>query len=577
MKRKSPKFRHLFEVIIGLALIFIINLIGASKYARIDLTEDKLHTLSNTTIEFLESVEEVINIEVYLDGELPAYMQKLKNSIQEKIEEFQAYTGNKLKFRFINPNEDEELAEEYKAQLTNSGLYPSYLLSKESGSEEFMEIWPGAKILFSDREQAIQFLPGGNFLVSPGHVANAINQLEYNFIKAFWQLTNRERKTVSFLRGHGELSNAETWSIHYELRQFYNVDTVRIIDSTGTENIHALDRGKSDALIIAKPTKPFTEKEKYVIDQFVMSGGKVFWLVDMIDVNEDSLAMIPMVYTEPVENNVDDMIFKYGARINKNVVSDINSAPILRKNNYKVMNNWFLYPAVTSQTNHELTRNVAPIKIRYGSSVDPVGDNSIKKTVLLETSSSYKVMPARFRVSYDFNDQGYKPIDSLRTDPDLTKPIALLLEGKFASHFTGRITDNFINDPSVNFKDSSNQNQMVVIGDGDIIRNELGMSESGSMMPYGLQFDPIIRDKNNQVVPMYGNGVFFANLMDQLLGNEYLIPLRSRMKVIRLLNREEIASNKSYWKGLNLTIPSILVLIFGLVQFFLRKRRYATK
>lgn len=577
MKRKSPKFKHIFEVLIGLCLIVTINLIGNIKFSRIDLTEDKLHSLSDNTISFLENIDQIINIEIYLDGELPAFIQKLKNSIQEKIEEFQAYTGTKLKYRFVNPNEDEALADDFKSQLRNSGLYPSYILSKEKGSEEFAEIWPGAKILYADREQSIQFLPGGNFLISPGHVTNAVNQLEYNFIKAFWQLTNKDRKNIAFLRGHGELTNADTWSIHYELNQFYSVDTVRIIDSTQKENIHALDKGKYDALIVAKPQMPFTDKEKYVIDQYIMKGGKVIWLVDMVDVPEDSLAYIPMVYTEPVNNNLDDIIFKYGARINKNVLADINSAPILRSDNYKVLNNWFLYPTVTSQSQNELSKNVAPIKIRYGSSVDPVGSNEIKKTVLLETSPSYKVMPPRFRINYDFNSQGYKPIDSLRTDFEPTKPIALLLEGEFESYFKGRIVGNFINDPSIHFSEKSNENQMVVIGDGDLIRNEFGMSESGKMMPYGLQFDPIIRDQNNQVVPVYGNGVWFTNLMDKLLGNEYLIPLRSRMKVIRLLNRDEIISNNSFWKGFNLTIPTILVIIFGLIQYFIRKKKFATK
>jgi ABC-2 type transport system permease protein len=576
MKRKSPKFRHILEVIIALALIIVINIIGNVKFARLDLTEDKLHTLSDNTIDFLENeIDQVINIEIYLDGEFPAFIQKLKNSIKEKIEEFQAYAGKKVKFRFVNPNEDKELAKELKQQLAQLGLYPSFILSKEEGTEEFTEIWAGAKILYGEKQQAIQFLPGGNFLVSPAHVNTAVNQLEYNFVKAFWQLTNQNRDNIAFLRGHGELTNKEAWSIQYELKQFYNVDTVQIIDSTGNENIKSLD--KFQALVIAKPTKPFNEREKYVIDQYVMKGGKVFWLVDNLDVPEDSLAISEVVHTFQYDLNIDDMLFKYGARVNKNLVADINCGPIMRKNNYKVLDHWFLYPKLTNQNTSELTHNVAPIKIRYGSTVEAVGSQDIKKTVILETSKNYKVLPARFRISYAYNQHGYRPIDSLRTDPDATKPLALLLEGEFTSHYKGRIIDKYVNDSAANYKEKSKANKMVVIGDGDLIRNELGMSEKGQLLPYGLQFEPLVRDQNNQVATMYGNGIFFTNLMDRMMGNEHLISLRSRMKIVRLLNREETSLNRRSWQTFNLTIPVILVVLLGLVQWYIRRRKFALK
>ena len=576
MKRKSPKFRHVLEVLIVIALIIVVNIIGNAKFARLDLTEDKLHSLSDNTIDFLENeIDQVINIEIYLDGQFPAFIQKLKNSIKEKIEEFQAYAGKKVKFRFVNPNEDKELAKELKQQLAQLGLYPSFILSKEEGSEEFTEIWAGAKILYGEKQQAIQFLPGGNFLVSPAHVNTAVNQLEYNFVKAFWQLTNQSRDNIAFLRGHGELTNKEAWSIQYELKQFYNVDTVQIIDSTGNENIKSLD--KFQALVIAKPTKPFNEREKYVIDQYVMKGGKVFWLVDNLDVPEDSLAISEVVHTFQYDLNIDDMLFKYGARVNKNLVADINCGPIMRKNNYKVLDHWFLYPKLTNQNTSELTHNVAPIKIRYGSTVEAVGSQDIKKTVILETSKNYKVLPARFRISYGYNQHGYRPIDSLRTDPDATKPLALLLEGEFTSHYKGRIIDKYVNDPTANYLEKSKANKMVVIGDGDLIRNELGMSEKGQLLPYGLQFEPLVRDQNNQVATMYGNGIFFTNLMDRMMGNEHLISLRSRMKIVRLLNREEISINRRSWQTFNLTIPVILVVVLGLVQWYIRRRKFALK
>lgn len=576
MKRKSPKFRHIIEILITILLIIVVNIIANTKFTRIDLTEDKLHTLSDNTIDFVENdIDQVINIEVYLDGELPAFTQKLKNSIREKMEEFQAYAGKKIKFRFINPNEDKELSRALKEQLSNSGLYPSFIYSQEEGEEKSNEIWPGARILYGDREEIIQFLPGGQYATTPALINEAVNKLEYEFITAFWQLTNKERKNIGFLRGHGELNNAQGWVIHYDLRQFYNIDTVQIIDSTGNENLKSLN--KFDAVIIAKPKQPFTEKEKYVIDQYVMKGGKVVWLIDQIGVPEDSLSMKDLVNTYQLDLNLDDMLFKYGARINKNLVADVNSAPIRRLDNGSVLPNWYLHPVIHNQANSMLTKNVAPIKIRYGSSIEAVGSDDIKKTVILESSRNYKILPARFRVAYDYNKHGYRPIDSLRTDPDVTKPIALLLEGEFTSHFKGRIINKYIDDPKANYKEQSKPNKMVVIADGDLIRNELTRNQNGDLQPYGLQYDPIILDQNNQVIPVYGNGIFFHNLMDKLMGDEHLISLRSRMKIARLLNREEVSLNRKSWQTYNLTIPVILVVLLGLLQWYIRRRKFALK
>ena len=576
MKRKSPKFRNILEIAIVIVLIVVLNIIANTKFARIDLTEDKLHTLSDNTIEFLETeIDQVINIEIYLDGDLPAFTQKLKNSIREKIEEFQAYAGKKVKYRFINPNADKELSKALKEQLSNSGLYPSFIYSQEDGEEKSSEIWPGARILYGDREEIIQFLPGGQYATTPALIQGAVNKLEYDFVTAFCQLTNKERNTIGFLRGHDELNNAQAWVIHYDLRQFYNVDTVRIMDSTGKENLKALNA--FDAVIIAKPRIPFTEKEKYIIDQYVMKGGKVIWLIDQLGVPEDSLSLKDMVNTYQVDLNIDDMLFKYGARINKNLVADINSAPIRRVDNGSVMPNWYLHPILHNQNNTILTKNVAPIKIRYGNSIEAVGSDDIKKTILLESSRNYKILPARFRVAYDYNQHGYRPIDSLRTDPDLTKPMGLLLEGEFTSHFKGRIIDKYINDPKANYVEQSKPNKMVVIADGDLIRNELTRNKNGDLQPYGLQYDPVIMDQNNQVVPVYGNGIFFHNLMDKLMGDEHLITLRSRMKIARLLNREEVSLNRKAWQVYNLTFPVILVVFLGLMQWYIRKRKFAVK
>lgn len=574
-KRKSPIVRHLIEIIAVLAIIVLVNFISKNKYARLDLTEDKIHTLSDRTVTFFEEeLDGVVNIEIYLDGEFPAYVQKLQNAVKEKLEEFKAYSKHNIKYKFINPNKDKALADDLKRTLYEDGIFPMYLVDRSEGSEEKIEFWPGAIIRYKDQQTAVNFLQVGNYLVSAPQVNSGINQLEYSFVKSFWDLTKKKRHTVSFLRGHDELDNADARMIRDQLMEFYNVDTVRIRkfiakDSVIKEDIHALD--KTDALIIAKPQKPFNEKEKYMIDQFIMQGKKVFWLIDMVQIPEDSLAIDKFVYSTPIDLNIDDMLFKYGVRINKDLVTDANCGPTWRRDNYKPLYNWFLFPRVGS--NHVTMQNVSPVILKYVNSVEAVGTPNINKTVILETSKDYKKMPSRFRISYDFLD-GYNPTLSQQVKNVPQLPLGYILEGEFDSHYKGRITNTFIDNKASKFKEKSKPNKMVVIGDGDVIRNELGQTQKGNLVPYRLEFDPMVRDNNGNLVPYHGNGIFFLNLVDHMMGNDYLIPLRSRMKTQRLLNRKAISLERTKWQVINIIIPILIVVLLGAVQLFIRRKKY---
>ena len=574
-KRKTPFVQNVLEVVVILAIIVLVNYIGQAKFIRLDLTEDKIHTLSERTESFFKNeLDGVVNIEIYLDGDFPAPIQKLQNEIKDKLNEFQAYSTHKIKYKFIDPNADPELAKDLKRTLVEDGLRPMYLNFQQEGKEEKIEIWPGAIIRYKNSQTAVNFMQGKQ-IVSQSQINNAINQLEYNFVKGFWDLTKKKRYNISFLRGHGELDNAQARIIRDQLLEFYTVDTVRIKhfiarDSTVKEDIHALD--KLDALIIAKPKEKFNEKEKFIIDQFIMNGKKVFWLIDMIEVPEDSLAFEQFVYTNPMDLNISDMLFKYGVRINKNLIADANCGPTWRRDNYNTIYNWFLYPRVGS--NHITMKNVAPVMLKYVSSLEAVGEESIKKTVLLESSKDYKIMPSRFRVSYKFTD-GYNPTLSQQVRKTPTVPLAYLLEGEFDSHYKNRITDSFVKSKDYKYKEKSKKNKMVVIGDGDIIRNELGYSNKGNLVPYRLEFDPNVRDNNGTLLPFHGNGIFFSNLVDYVMGNDYLIPLRSRQKTQRLLDRKEISLEAKKWQMINIIVPIALIVLLALAQFFIRKKRYA--
>jgi len=630
----------LFQLVFLLLFLLLINTFSSYKFLRLDLTEDKLHSLTQPTIKLLNNLEDIVSVDVYLEGDdFPAELQKLNLSLKERLNEFKAYGGNKLKIRYINLDEDKELAAEFKKQIYEEGLDPSYIQVMQDNKLELLEVWAGIILRQGEVTVPIQLLQGGEFTINQQIINRFNDRIEYKIIQGLLQLTRNSVKRISFLRGHNELNNAEAWAIRQKLLEFYDVDTVKlsslkthiynksvdfaissfdsiisigdtnfiinddtinIFDTSGVinlgkknyisryfqieylnfkrknplniiEDLRALDN--TDCLIVAKPKKPFSDKEKYIIDQYIMRGGKVLWLVDMMDVKENLLRDSTFIMSEVIEHNIDNMLYKYGARINKDVITDSRCAPVTRQDGLGNLLSWFFYPTVSSN-NNELTQNVSPVKLRYASSVDSVGTSDVKKTALLESSLSYKQFrqtTVNYKNLFNYNPENFDiPTDKKNVS------LALLLEGEFNSHFKGRDSDKsfkkFISDPSVKFKDKSIPTSMVVIGDGDIIKNDF-INLKGNLTPVMLAFEPATYGTTD-FVPKYGNSVFILNVIDKLLGNDVLIPLRSRMKFPRLLEKRSITTDRKYWQMLNLFLPIFLVAFLGLMIVLFRKRKF---
>ncbi len=588
MKRKSPKIRHLFELIVGIALIITINLLGNIKFGRIDMTADKIHTLSDKTKEFLaENMTSVVNVDIYLGGEYPAQLEKLKLSISEKLNEFSAYASGKIKFNFIDPYEDKALYPELEKMLHDKRLDKSYLQVNKDGSFEDLEFWPVVVMRYGNNEEVLQLLRPQAY-TTVRFINHAVNNLEYYFITSFAKLAGMKRNNVSFLQGHGELSWDETWSFRGYLNQFYDADTVQITtyneDSVLTPNLNALD--KTDILVVASPKEEIPEKELFIIDQYIMNGGKVAWLMDMISIREDSLLFLNQYYGEQafVFSNprqfelLEDAIYKYGVNVNRDIISDKVCAPspvlgVDQQGKPIQVKDWHLYPLVT-KAESELTHNVNPIRTNYPSSLKINEGSPVNKEVILESSDRNKIYPARMRIGWNFN---YDPMQFIEEDHGTVEaqPLAIYLDGKFNSYTKGRKTtpafEKFITEGGYNYRETGDHTQMVVIGDGDIIRNDYNQ--------YTRSYSDIEEERayfgSAENGKMYGNATFMLNVFDKMTGNDFLIPLRSRIKIQRLLNREEISVNRQYWQSINLTIPVILVIVFGGIQFFVRKRKYA--
>jgi ABC-2 type transport system permease protein len=372
-------------------------------------------------------------------------------------------------------------------------------------------------------------------------------------------MTQYAKKRVGFVRGHGELDDLETADIQKSLSDFYIVDSVRINGQLDALQLH-------DAIVIAGPKEKISEKDKYVIDQFIMKGGKVMWFVEPVTASMDSIRKKGITLGVPQDVNLSDQLFKYGARINSDFLLDLQAVPIpvvtgmVGNQPKQEFFPWYYYPLLFPQSQHPIVHNLDAIKTQFASSIDLVGDTAIKKTPLLRTSKYTKVASAPHRVA----------LNILRHEPDQRQYnnshqiVAALLEGEFESVFKNRLTRKITENPEFRFKEKSLPTKMLVVSDADIIRNNVNRSEEKF---FTLGYDKYTRK-------IYGNKEFVLNAMNYLLEDDNLITARSKDFKMRLLDKPRVERERRFWQILNTAAPVILILIFGVIQFYIRKKLY---
>ena len=631
------KYKSLLKFGLVLIIITTINLISSNFFFRVDLSNDQIHSLSESTKETLENLNDIITADVYLVGDYPAEIERLKKSLYEKLDEFKAYGRENFQINYINLDEDPELAKEFKNQVFKDGVdFTDILISRES-KQEVVRIWSGIILRMGDQFTPVQLLQKGKFPISQTIINQFNDQLEYNIILGLNNLLKPSTQKIKFLRGHGELDNAEAWIIRDQLIKYYDVDTLRIkqlqtsyynrtidianyqydsliinkIDSVkiSKRNIPVFDDkgnpnkntkryitqylqnlliksymkdplkisedldvlNETDLLIIAKPRTSFSEKELFIIDQFIMNGGKTIWLIDMLDVNESILQDTNITYARPLDHELQQFLFKYGARFNINMVNDVRCCPLVRADGLGKIPNWYFYPLLYLDQPSKFLKNVGPIKTRYTCSIDTVGENQIIKTPLLQSSNEYKILrqtSVNYQNLYNYNPRNF--------ENDLRPPTCgWFFEGKFTSNYNNRSISKkfqkFIDNPIVKFKEKSISTKMVLIGDGDLIRNDF-LKINNQIKPVLLSFESADYGTPD-FFPRYGNSIFFQNLVDELLDKSELIPLRSKMNMPRLL-KKEIYNEKQFWQIINIIIPLLLIIIFGIANQYFRKNKY---
>ena len=569
----SLKKSNLIQLGYLLLIVISLNIIGAFLFARFDLTADKRYSLSESTKKQLKELDDIVYFQVYLEGDYPAGFKRLAKETREMLDEFRMYSDN-IQYQFVNPAEgadQKEVANRYK-ELVNKGLQPTQIQIKDADSYKTQNIFPAALVSYKQRELPVQLMVS-RLNTPPEEVLNySIESLEYNLINVIRKLTTNKKKKVAFTTGHGELNDMDISAAAYALSEHYNVErvlldeqlkTLRITEEDSTGKITVANR--FDALIIARPTQPFTEKEIFLLDQFVMRGGKILWYLDPVMASIDSLQKAPEMPTIAYNLNLEELLFSYGVRFNTDLLLDLNALPIV-VNTGRLANNtpqqqmipFFYFPILTPTSNHAIVKNLNAIKTEFVSSIALVGNKSLQKTVLLTTSKYTKRQLVPNIVS--LNVLRYKP--DPREYNQSYKTVAALVEGKFVSMYSGRMPVRLDTAQEIQFLTESPASKMIFVADGDMLKNQNSQGQ-----PLELGFD-----KYTQT--LFGNKDFLLNCVDYLCGDEELLQVRTRELKLRLLDSTKTERQKTTFQVLNVVLPLGIIAIIGVVLIVIRKRKY---
>lgn len=573
---RNIKVRHISSFIIALIIIVVINIIGLRIFTRFDLTSEKRYTLSDETKSLLKNLDDIVYFKVYLEGDFPAGFKRLRRETKELLDEFRAYNKN-IHYEFINPSESEDVEERNATYqlLMQQGLKPTNLQVKTKTGMDQQVIFPGAIVSYRNKELSVELLDAQINVPPEAVLNNSIQNLEFKFANVISKLTRKVKPNVAFIEGHGELNLNETYDITLALREDYIVERLKIdeqinalvnrilIDSASME---FQIQPKYAAIIIAKPDSAFSSKDKFIIDQYIMYGGKVMWLIDPVLTSMDSIQNAES--TVAVENIIElqDQLFTYGVKLNVDLIMDLNALPIPIRTGQ--MGNqpqidffpWYYFPVITPTSEHPIVRNLNTIKTQFVSSLDTLRIGNVNKTILLESSPYTRTIGIPAMISLAIIRQ--VPDEQLYQGPP--QPIAVLLEGMFESHFKNRIPPSLAGAKEIGFKGNSDKTSMIIVSDGDLIKNQFHIPDA---YPLPLGYDQFTRET-------FGNKEFILNALNYLTDGPGLISIRSRELKLRLLDKTKISKGMIKWQLINLLIPILIVVLVGILLIWLRKRKY---
>jgi ABC-2 type transport system permease protein len=558
---RRSSWKKPLAIITGVAVVSIlISLV----HIRIDLTEDRRFTLAEPTKKILRDLDREVQVDLFLDGEMPIGFRKLRRSAAQYLDEFRITSGRKVSYDFINPSGSSDRAEreKYHQLLMSRGLMPVNVMASDGeGGRTQKKIFPSLTVTSGETVIPVNFLRNNPSLPAETNLLHSTEGLEYEIIQAISSATADTIHTVAFIEGHGELEEAYVADLTLELAKFYNIDRGVIGGRPGVIDRYA-------AIIIADPRGPFDEKDKFIIDQYIMNGGRVLWLAEEVRIDADSLtAGSTVALYEPL--SFSDMLFRYGARINPVIVQDADCMLIPLKvtspggEAQYVPVPWIYYPLLRPSDGHPVTRNLNRVKAEFAGTVDTVGrDHGIKKSILLTTSGRTRTVTPPLVISLDEAEERL-PQDMFTAG---ALPVAVLLEGTFSSVFTNRMTESIMGEAGRSILTESKPTKMIVVADGDIIRNEVSWAKEVA--------EPLTLGLDRYTMQTFGNKDFLVNSINYLVHDNGLIEMRSREIKPRLLDQARIKSQRTMWQLVNTLVPVLIIILAGVAYNSLRQRHF---
>ncbi|OIQ30306.1 MAG: gliding motility-associated ABC transporter substrate-binding protein GldG [Bacteroidetes bacterium MedPE-SWsnd-G2] len=547
------------KALIALVLIVIVNIIGQSFYGRFDMTKDKRYTLSEASKNTVSEVNSPLVIDVFLEGDFPSEFRRLQTETKQLLEEFNNY-NDEIIFNFVNPIEDEATRDANIQSLVSRGMQPRQLNVQKNGKTSQELIFPWALASYNNNTVIINLIKNKIGVSTEELVSNSVQQLEYAFADGFNKLVSSRSKKIAILKGNGQLDDVYMADFLTTIKDYYFIApfTLDSVASNPKSTLKTLNN--YDLILSAQPSQPFSEEEKYVLDQYTMNGGKSIWLTDGVFMDKDSLLNdTGKGVALPKDLNLNDFFFKYGVRINNTIVKDMYSAPIalaIGEGSQAQIQpiQWQYSPLAAGNPTHPITKNINLIKFDFASPIDTL-KNSLKQTVIIQSSKLTGI------------DGVPKIIDlaevTKTANPQLfnkgVQNLGVLIEGEFTSVYNNRVKPLDLQ----NNLDKSVATKMIVISDGDVIKNDVVKGK-----PQELGFD-------RWTGQSFGNKEVLVNAVNYLLDNSGLINIRNREIKLAYLNPEKIEAEKGKWQSLNILLPLVLLGIFGFGFAYFRRKKYS--
>jgi ABC-2 type transport system permease protein len=580
MSKKSRKQSDLVNLFLGMLIVVIVNVLSQYAFTRVDLTAEKKYTLTDSTKSMLRKLDDIMYFKVYLEGDFPqgaGDYKRLRDETKIMLDEFRAYAGDNVQYEFSDPNDnpDPKRREEIHTQLRKKGILKQTVnFTDDNGADVQVDLFPWATVSYQQKETNIPLAGNNNLKPNEVQLNNAVEGLEYELSNGMRKLQMKYKPKIAITQGHGEHDTLQIGDLVKSLREYYQVDYVDFYGNLNAfrDTMQAANQivNKYNAIIIASPDSSYTPNELFILDQFIVYGGKALFLVDPVYTSMDSLAITGATIGLPRTLGLEELTFRYGARMNSTLVDDLNCAnlalPAPGRQNQFISVPWYFSPTILPREAHPIVKNLDRIKFDFLSTVDTVSTTAnIKKTILLRASDKSRFLRTPTRIDLR---TAMIPRDPKKSFNKPNEPVAVLLEGTFESYYKNKfLPDTIKNSPLIGFKEKYRESKIIVVGDGDVAAN---LVRKGEPAPLGLDRLNLM---NREI---YANKTFLLNCVNYLLDDKGLLSVRSRDVTLRLLNRTHIKDHRLKWQLINTVGPVAYVIFFGLLSFWLRKRKYAS-